>query len=441
MEEDALWLVIGRFADWAALGEFQPAFIEIRDSHTAEACKEADTTLVKASKSHEGACHIALGAVFEELAGTPCEPTGEMPVDAYLAAEGRRELAEVKDYLTAIRDRDRSLYEVVEVQRGLAVIVEDLLRDRESHRVLAPEESKRLTAGDRISARIIRLKRHFYFTPTVMDFEREPADALIEFIDNIVAEVLKGERKLAKKERREPLNQTGLRAEFWPELCAHITNAWLFGQITAEEFDLDEAIGGLRFLTLTFPIATGHRQGVESRLDKHKGFQRASDGSPRWEWAESDDPDSGQSTFQIVGDSIVWETIATDDAMTARNKIRKLLGPTVGPPLVVEQGLGEAFESLARIGHMNARSQGLTEEKWHEEAARNADLVYRTFLNNPNPFLDNQTPREAVRTQDGRVKAAMMLRFMEKIPFTDPQDIAYDMTWIWEELGILALRR
>ena len=228
---------------------------------------------------------------------------------AYLAAEGRRELAEVKDYLTAIRDSDRSLYEVVEVQRGLAVIVEDLLRDRESHRVLAPEESKRLTAGDRISARIIRLKRHFYFTPTVMDFEREPADALIEFIDNIVAEVLKGERKLAKKERREPLNQTGLRAEFWPELCAHITNAWLFGQITdfalqrfvltAPREDFAEALAAAHALSLLRGLdpAAHLAMGEVLRELKHEnilvvgsGFSFHNLGAFSWQGVDSPDP-------------------------------------------------------------------------------------------------------------------------------------------------------
>ena len=72
------------------------------------------------------------------------------------------------------------------------------------------------------------------------------------------------------------------------------------------------------------------------------------------------------------------------------------------------------------------------------------DRHYRGVIDDPIPALDNVSPREAVRTVEGRRRAIGWLKRLEngegrraQTEGTEP----YDFTWMWQELGVLDERR
>ena len=69
---------------------------------------------------------------------------------------------------------------------------------------------------------------------------------------------------------------------------------------------------------------------------------------------------------------------------------------------------------------------------------------YRKTLDEPIPALGNQTPREAVKTAQGRKKVIAWLKMLENQSAQQgPEDPmgAYDFTWLWRELGVGDERR
>jgi len=71
------------------------------------------------------------------------------------------------------------------------------------------------------------------------------------------------------------------------------------------------------------------------------------------------------------------------------------------------------------------------------------DRHYRQQLNERIPMLGDISPRQAAKTGKGRVKIASWLKFLEnRTAQQDPDPMAaYDLTWLWQELGVGDLRK
>jgi hypothetical protein len=72
------------------------------------------------------------------------------------------------------------------------------------------------------------------------------------------------------------------------------------------------------------------------------------------------------------------------------------------------------------------------------------DRHYRNLLNEPVPMLGNTSPLVAAKTAKGRERLAVWLKLVENgaarhasgTPMSD-----YDVSWMWEQLGVTELRR
>ena len=71
------------------------------------------------------------------------------------------------------------------------------------------------------------------------------------------------------------------------------------------------------------------------------------------------------------------------------------------------------------------------------------DDHYRRVLDQPIPALGGKSPRAATKTPRGREKVAAWLKTLEnhsaRRPVGDPIG-DYDFGWMWQELGVGALR-
>ena len=72
------------------------------------------------------------------------------------------------------------------------------------------------------------------------------------------------------------------------------------------------------------------------------------------------------------------------------------------------------------------------------------DEHYRGLLDQPIPALGNLSPRQAACTVKGREKVVAWLKSLENHSAKRPAgDLIgeYDFGWMWQELGLAALRR
>jgi hypothetical protein len=438
VERSTVIRAVRGFTDWVRNGEFNSPLVELQEIFTDEACEAAGMTLQEIHDLCPDAVGTAMLAVYEELTNAECEPDDKKALDVYLVEEGKRLPSHCRDYLLAVQAGVRSLFEVVEVEHGLAVTVEDILRDRERSRVYAPDLSKTAEAGDKFCARLVQLDGHLYFTDSLMEFDPKDGDAVVDTIGNLISEALKIERKLARKERRTARNIDQLRVSLAPEMCPRLTCAWLLTRVAEAQYEQDDEDLELRFYTLTFKIAPGYRDSVEARLDKHPEFTRDEPGAPTWTWEDPSEAEDEYTTVEIVGDAVVWETFSVGTPTEGRGKLMKILGPAVEPPLVVEQSAQEAMDTLSQRSLMEAKAHGVSEAEWRQEIARRSQEAYAGFLDEPNPYLNGKSPREAVKTKSGRRTTAEMLRLLESRGIGVGEVI--DFTWMWKELGILDLR-
>jgi len=125
-----------------------------------------------------------------------------------------------------------------------------------------------------------------------------------------------------------------------------------------------------------------------------------------------------------------------------RRVLEPLLGGLVGIPLVERQTLDQVLSEQDDHG-----SSFATQELPHDEIRRIVheamDRHYHAQLDQPVPALGNISPRKAAKSEEGRDKLVTWLKLLEnqtaKHAPDDPMS-SYDVTWMWNELGIYDLR-
>jgi hypothetical protein len=89
-------------------------------------------------------------------------------------------------------------------------------------------------------------------------------------------------------------------------------------------------------------------------------------------------------------------------------------------------------------------SSGLSPDEEQAIIQESMDRHYMRLLDEPVPMLGNITPRRAARSAKGREKLVAWLKLAENSaarPSGGSPMAGYDVTWMWEELGIANLRR
>ncbi len=72
------------------------------------------------------------------------------------------------------------------------------------------------------------------------------------------------------------------------------------------------------------------------------------------------------------------------------------------------------------------------------------DTHYRQALDDPLPYFDGKTPRQAARTKKGRVQVKSWLKKLENTEArraASQEQQPYDFQWMWREMKIDDARR
>jgi hypothetical protein len=455
---------------WTRRPEWRDAMADTLARHVAQACAEADLEIEDLWDVLDDADQGAIwGAAFEDLLASDL-PDGRNLAEDYLRCRGWMEPAATREYIAGLRRSTISLHEVSDVVPGESMLLRDLVRG-EPVRVLERSGTRSLRRWDRVATRIVPLRGGAVIGGTLLAFDREASERLLALLrgagggtEGLPAGVAEELARAVAAAEAAPGPEALLR-----HAAFAFTNVWLAallraarGDTTPEVFNSDG--DPLRFVTLHFPLRPGVTLvAVRAALAAVPGLRQAD--TNFWNWlappakpakraghrhaglrltTTMEDGGTVLGTVELAGRKVTLQVNSEARAARGRALLDAAIEGLVRPPLVERQELDQVLAEQRRAGGRRPPASGLPPEAERDILRQHLDEHYRGLLDQPIPALGNLSPRRAARTAKGREKVVTWLKTLEnhsaKRPAGDPIG-GYDFGWIWEELGVAALRR
>ena len=396
------------------------------------------------------------GCAFEDLLTQELEPEGLNLVDEYLKRRGWNEKAPNKAYMRALRDTVMSLYEVSEVVPGQSMTLRDLLRDIAPVTVREHSATQTLVNWDKIAARVIEVNGRHGISGALLPFSPDGAGRVIEAFSQLEDDG-PGTDRLSPPEREGLLKASG----------PIFTNIWLLDCLgKAMSGSVPEMVNAdgddLVFHRIVFPLAKGViGKSVVRRLNAAQWLEPASD--TFWNWLapvtkkRTPETTKGGQAFvttmedgtpvfanvELAGRKLIVEVNSAARAEQAIAQMSEWLGDCVSTPMTEIRTLAQFMaDDAARAPQEEPLDipPNEMERIVHQMLTRE----YTKTLDEAVPALGHKTPRALARTKAGRPKVADWLKYIEngaaKSGPGDPM-ATYDFTWMWDQLGLIDLRR
>ncbi len=441
---------------------------EVVSNHLSMVCDRFDLEVEDIIEILDGAFDMPMGCILEDFFSARFGEDGERNViDDYLARRGWREKVPARRYLTALRDSVISLYEVVAVDPGRSMTIRDLLRGGEPVTVKEKKATRNIVRWDRIATRVVTVNGQAVLTGGLLPYPPAAVEHLRKAVED-------GLRELGRELRREARSDGGqddpgddLLTELLLETGARlVTGFWLIhwlGRALGPGPTLINADGDeILFTESRFPLA-GATADVAAALDASHVFERSAPRDLRWNWfadvreaAANGDRETAVTAggeeqeieirdeigrlvlggVELDEDALLLTTNSRSRDERGRELLADTLGALVGPPLTSsttpeelhERGLEDPIPAPA-----------LPQDETRQAIQNVFDDHYRRVLDEPMPFFDGKTPRQAVRSKAGRAKAVEWLKQLENTEARRARNAGEppcDTVWLWRELGL-----
>jgi hypothetical protein len=455
---------IDNLVKWSAKEEWSFYREQVFAEHFDVICDRFDTTKEEIADLLGDSFGMVFGCVLEDFFTARFGDKGDNIIDDYLKRRGWREKIPAKRYLAAIRDSTLSLYEVVDLDPGRSMTVRDLVLGGDTITVEEKLGSESAARWDRIAGRIVTVNKKVYFTGSLLLFPHEVADEVLSGIEEMVKSLKKELQREAKKQG-EPADfkDRDLREMFLNASARLFTGTWLTAALDRASEPLPEVRNTdgdeLVFTEARFPI-TGELAGVIAGLDAINVFDRDDPDELGWTWHGHGSPsrrvsrekshtfksedDAGRTTLgniEIDKDALVLSTNSMERADTGRELLLARLDGLLGQPLTSHQTLEKMLEERSDSAPVQS---GLPPEVAEQAIHSYLETHYRQALDDPLPYFDGKTPRQAARTKKGR---AQVISWLKKLENTEARRAAgqeqqlYDFQWMWRELKVDDARR
>ncbi len=451
---------------WLERDEWAEPFDQLLEVHLDPPCEAAGIEMDELTEViGDDLASSAFVCVFEDMLASELDD-GSNIIDDYLKRRGWKESAANKRYMTALRSSVMSLYEVSDIVRGQSFLARDVLRGGEPVKVSEKLATRAMSPWDLVGARIVKVGTRYEMAEGALPMRREVGEMFRETFAGLREEMREKIREWQKPGEAE-LEPYAFDTEVLRRAAFVFTHTWL-EDILLEDDDSDgptlansdgEAI---ELTAVRYPLKPGaDRKALADLLGAIAGLRAA--GGDHWDWggppvqsAPVDGMEDVERFVPLLPDgSILLGTVDLDDeALTLgtnssrrAERGRALLDPVIGPfvedPLVESRTMEEMAESqLAEEEEFP--SSDLSPEEEHEFVRETLNRHYRAVLDQPIPALGDVSPRESARTIEGRERLASWLKGLENMNAQlEPGSAisSYDTRWIWEELGVLDLRR
>ena len=453
---------------WLRRDPWREAFEELLERHLGPACDQADIDIDDLASLIDADMVATLwGCAFEDFLTRDIDDAGNI-VDDYLKRRGWNEKALNKAYMTGLRSSVMSLYEVSDVIPGESLLAHDLLRGGAPVRVSEGTATRSLKQWDRVAARLVDERGRVVFGGGLLPFDHDLADTLLASLRRVGKHAVKeGARILPELDSRigpADINEAFSDTEVLRRAAPLISTVWLNDALEKVlnpqvpeiyNSDGDEIV----FLSLHYSLRPGVTIArVRKALDRLPDLRAESQNY--WNWLAPSDASSGYlqakgpsglafmstlddgslalGSLELKGKKLLISVNSEERAERARAMLAPALEGMVGEPLVERQDLAQAMADRAADEAPEA-SPDIPPEEQRRIVHESLDRYYREQLDEAIPALGDLSPRQAMKSAQGREKLVAWLKRLENhvARHEPPAPMAgYDTTWLWQELGI-----
>lgn len=453
---------------WVGRDEWRGSFDEVLNVHIAAACSVADVEIEDLpSIIGDDAFAMIWICALEDFMTRTLED-GRNIVDDYLKRRGWKETARNRLYIAALRSSTMSLYEVSEIVPGESFLARDLLRPGEPVRVTERSATRAMKQWDRIAGRLVRLQDKTVLSGAPLPLDHRMSRTALGLIAGIGEEARTDVADLARHIWPDADDSTfidEIDAELPRCVAAVFSAVWLFEVLVRKLHpiipELRNSHGDeLLFATVRYTlnpetaaedisaalsaIPVLHRRGDKlwTWMDEPTGRRSKGAGGEAME-SMSYDGTTVLGTLELEGGVLVLSV----NSQQRQERGRALLEP------VLSRLVGAADVTTWTVDQMRAsRPSGMTiptacalsADDRHSLVRQALDRHYAKILDEPIPMLGNQTPLELAKSDAGREKVVEWLKEMENGTANlsaDDANSGYDLTWLWQKLGVTDLRR
>ena len=452
---------------WLVREEWAATFEELLQLHLEAPCTAADVRIDELADVIGDAFMSNLFlCVLEDMLATEFED-GSNIVDDYLKRRGWKEPVPNKRYMTALRSSVMSLYEVSDIVRDRSFLARDLLRGGEPVLVSEKLATRDMKPWDLFAARIVKVGSRTEMAGGVLPFSREIGESIREGFAELREKMRAPVHSWQEQQGGAELDPYAFDTEVLRRAAFLFSNTWL-EDLLQKVLDptlpmLTNSDGDtIEFVTVRYPLRPGaDRKALGDGIAAIPGFRASAD--DHWDWGgppatskpdnESEDveqltvllPDGSilLATVELEGDSLRVETNSQQRAERARALLDPVIGPFVAEPVVEARTVEEMMDSRPAEGELPPLP-GVSPEEERKFVHESLDRHYRAVLDQPVPALGDVSPRESAKTTDGRERLVGWLKGLENANAQLESDSAiasYDVSWLWEELGVSGQRR
>jgi len=403
---------------------------------------------------------VLFGGIFEDFIQRDFDEAPHNFIDNYLKRRGWKDSAIGREYLRLFRTIPISLYEVVDVDPGKSITVENLIVPSGEIIVTEKAGSMGVKVFDCLAGIVVPLSGEHYFTANILKLHADAANQLA----NTVKEALQQQGPDLSK---TDLSKIALSTITMDDSAMKATvNKILFSYTSAFIAE------GLRYLCIpVMPInssgdpvlpteshfSVNDAEKVVEVLDGQEEFEGMDTDSNdiSWDWLDINGKESAIHTnatlftynedmVSVLGSITLKEetvlkcfTTSKQRAERLAKKLKNLLGDSVGEPLYTYSPLSlnpskpdpnkpEAEDNTDFI--LSEEKEAFLKEVLNEH-------LWQT-LDTPIPIFRGDTPREHVKTEKGKTRVVRWLKTLEEHDKTQ-LELDYEHDWLWEELGLL----
>lgn len=324
---------------------------------------------------------------------------------------------EQQDYLRHLSEQPLRLYEVQRVDPGKGIWVKDMLVKRKADAIFVREISatRQIRVWDTLGLRLIEMHGHLELSGAIYPIPRDHAEWLVQS--------LQGKRLPAKRADRKR------------EIGHWIVDTWLWS--LTEERPLPQMRDAATGDTMLF-VSDHYRvldwPDLERRLAAEADVE--------------DDGDEGWNRVQLLEEgrcrSLVTVSRQGGDRLELLTRSRKAADEQKA---WFERVAGDAVRYLTRDitdplailqeAAPNKVAPGESEipvDLQHQIIREYKQKHYQNWVDEKLPALDGMTPRQAVKSAEGRQQVINLLKSMENMEAG--MDDPFDFGFIWETLGL-----
>lgn len=449
---------------WSTSDDWEPYLAELFAEHFEPVCDQFEIAQEEIADLLGAPFGMIYGCVLEDFFSSWFGEEGERNViDDYLKRRGWREKVPARRYLEAMRDSVLSLYEVVDLDPGHSLTVKDLIRGGDPVTVSEERGSESAARWDRLAGRIVTVNKAVCFTGALLLFPREAADQVLSAMDDMVKDFKKELRSEARK-RGEPaeIEDAVLRGIVLAGIAPLFIQIWLEEALARASRPLPQMQNSdgedILFSEARFPIA-GEAERIVALLDQIEDLEREGGEEPNWVWQGAGSPSerlsqargrvlgpddkSGDTVLgrvELLDDALLFSTNSKERADRGRALLLARLEGLVGPPLTSHRGVEDMLAAHADAPSGPPEVPAEVPAEVAEQAIHAfMDRHFRQTLDDPIPYFDGKTPRQAARSKKGRLQVIAWLKDLENNESRRAARAGqrpYDVRWMWREMKI-----